>query len=130
MMVVVAALAHADEAGAGDVVALADCAIDDEALTSAAMGKMSDEPVACHAHADPDADAPDDPARAADCVKQDRPWKLLEHPGALDDGIEPVVCEPRLRPEQGRMRQDEPAMQLPPGVAPKARSVAGIVMTR
>jgi hypothetical protein len=51
------------------------------------------------------ADSPDQPARATDCKKQHGPWELLKHPGAFDDGVEPVTCNPRLRPELGRMRE-------------------------
>src|SRR6516165_1926798 len=129
MMIVVPALAHTHEAGAGNVVALAGRALYDEALAAAAMGEMPDQPMARHAHAHPHADAPHQPACAADRVKQYGPRELLEHPGALDESIEPVVGEPRLRLELGRMRQHEPAMQLPPSVAPEARAMAGIVVT-
>jgi hypothetical protein len=55
---------------------------------------------------------------------------LLEHPGPLHEGVEPVVGKPRLKPECRRMGQNEPAMELPPCIAPEPRPVAGIVMAR
>ena len=79
-MVVVPAFAHADQTSEPDIVALGSHAIDDPALAAPSMGEMADQPVAGHADADPDEDAPDQPAPAADDEEQDRPGQLLPHP--------------------------------------------------
>ena len=71
-MVVVPAFAHADQSGEPDIVALGSHAIDDPALAAPSMGEMADQPVAGHADADPDEDAPDQPVPAADDEEQDR----------------------------------------------------------
>src|SRR5215468_11900172 len=130
MVIVVPVLAHADEHGAGNIVALSGRALDDEALGAAAVREVPDQPVAGDTDADADANAPHDPVPAADCKEQHSPGKLLQHPGPFHERIEPVIRKAWLRPECRRVRQNEPAMQLPPGVAPESRPVAGIVMAR
>src|SRR6266849_2159075 len=128
MVIVMPALAHAGESCPDDVIALARRAIDDEALGASTMGEMSDQPAAGDAHATANTDAPNHPAPAADDKKQHSPGNLLQHPGPLHEGIEPVVREPRLQPECRRMLQNQPAMQLPPCILPEPRPMAGIVV--
>lgn len=123
------ALAHADQSRQPDVVTLSRRAIDDPAQSTLAMGEMADEPMAGHADTDADAYSPDQPTPAADREKQHRPRQLLPHPGPLHESIEPVGGKPGLQPKFRRVSQHKPAMKLPPCVAPKARSMTGVVMT-
>src|SRR5947209_4844573 len=71
VMVVVPALAHADQAGDPDVVPLDAGALDDPALAAFAVREMADQPVAGDAHRDPGADAPDQPWNPADREEED-----------------------------------------------------------
>src|SRR5271165_15030 len=89
---------------------------------------MADQPMAGNANADADANPPDQPAKAANGEKQDCPGQLLPHPGPFHEGIEPVVGEPRFQPKFRWVFQHELAVQLPPGVAPKACPVTGVVV--
>ena len=99
VVIVVPALAHADEAGEGNVVALRRGALDDPGLAAATVREMADEPVTGDADTDPHRDPPDHPAPAADGEEQQRQGHLLQHPGALHERVEPVVGEALLQPE-------------------------------
>src|SRR6185312_10743653 len=119
MVVFVPALPRADETGECHVVALGRRALDHETLCSAAMCKMTDEPVAGDAYANAHANPPDQPTHAANGEKEHSPRQLLQHPGSLHQCIELVVCKPGLKLEYRRPRQRKFAVKLPPGVSPK-----------
>ncbi len=62
MVIVVPALAHADQPGDADIVALGRDAFDDPGLAALAMRVVADQPVTSDADADAHANAPDQPA--------------------------------------------------------------------
>src|SRR5258708_5356894 len=106
-MVVMPAFAHADQPG---IVSLRRGAIEDPALFALSMREMADQPMAGHTDADPDADTPDQPTRAADDEKQDDPRQLLPHPCSLDKGIKAVIGEPRFKTKFWRVLEHKLAM--------------------
>src|SRR5580704_896333 len=124
MVIIVPALAHADEPGEPHIVALRRCSFDDPALATSAVGKMADQPVAGYANTDANGNAPHNPAPAADGKEQHRPRQLLPHPGPFDNAIEWVVRQRPFRAKPWRPLQHQFAVQLPPGVVPEPPAMA------
>jgi hypothetical protein len=82
--------------------------------------------MAGHRHADPRADAPQQPRPAAEREQQDGHGQLLQHPGPLEEAVEPVAGDARRDLDARRRGQHQPAVQVPGVVGPGAGAVGQV----
>ena len=130
VVVVVPALAEADQARERDIVPLHRRALDDPRLPALAVGEVADQPMSGNADGDAHCDTPHQPRPAAQHEKQKRPRKLLHHPMAFEPRVEAIVRDAVFQNEGGWAIEHEVAVELVPGVAPEAATVAEVAVAR
>ncbi|MGB3721960.1 MAG: metalloregulator ArsR/SmtB family transcription factor [Pacificimonas sp.] len=67
---------------------------DQPALRPAPVRQMTDEPVTDYRNGNARADSPYHPCPATPGIKQQRDWKLLQHPCFLEEPIEGIAADP------------------------------------
>ena len=125
-MVVVPALTHCQERRETHVVPLNGCSADFVPHASVIVREISDEPVSEYTGRYARADAPEHEAPAATPIKDERPGQMLEHPGSFQKAVETVIQNSCLDPNLGWCVEHEFAIELPPGIAPRAAAMSEV----
>jgi hypothetical protein len=81
-----------------------------------------------HAGRQPSTYAPEYKAPPAPRSECRNPNQVLSHPGAIQPSVKAVIGDPHLDLDLRRVIKHEPAMQLPPEVAPGRLTVPQIVV--
>jgi hypothetical protein len=127
VMIIVPRLAHCRDRGPGDVVSLDARLIDQPALWPASVRKVTNEPVSVNRNRNARADTPKDVADAATSIESQCNWKLLGHPGFVEEAVNGVRANP-AQIEARSASKFQAAVKLPPRIAQNTAAVSEIIV--